>query len=103
MRAGEEASIAAEVFDGTPGVVILVDAHGGPLGLIGRPVADGEPAQMLRPLRVNVHTEVAELAHRFGTRVPPDTTTPAVVTDDAGRALGVVTVARLLGALASRS
>ena len=102
VRAGEEASLAAEVFHGPPGVVILVDAHGGPLGLIDRPVADGEPAQMLRPLRVNVHTEAAELAHRFGTRVPPDTTTPAVVTDDAGRALGVVTVARLLGALASR-
>jgi len=102
VRAGEEASIPAEVFDGTPGVVILVDAHGGPLGLIDRPVADGEPPQMLRPLRVNLHTEVADLAHRFGTRVPADTTTPAVVTDDAGRALGVITVARLLGALAAR-
>jgi EAL domain-containing protein (putative c-di-GMP-specific phosphodiesterase class I) len=100
VRAGDEASIPAAVFDCTPGVAILVDAHGGPLGLIDRPVAPGEPVRMLRPLRVNVHTEVAELAHRLGTRVPLDTQTPVVVTDDAGRALGVVTVARLLGALA---
>jgi EAL domain-containing protein (putative c-di-GMP-specific phosphodiesterase class I) len=100
VRAGDEASIPADVFAGIPGVAILVDAHGGPLGLIDRPVAAGEPVRMLRPLRVNVHTEAAELAHRLGTRVPPDTHTPVVVTDDAGRALGVVTVARLLGAIA---
>jgi hypothetical protein len=100
VRAGDEASIPADVFAGIPGVAILVDAHGGPLGLIDRPVAAGEPVRMLRPLRVNVHTEAADLAHRLGTRVPADTHTPVVVTDDAGRALGVVTVARLLGALA---
>jgi EAL domain-containing protein (putative c-di-GMP-specific phosphodiesterase class I) len=101
VRAGDEATIPAAVFDCSPGVALLVDAHGGPLGLIDRPVAPGEPVRMLRPLRVNVHTEAAELAHRIGTRVPPDTQTPVVVTDDAGRALGVVTVARLLGALAN--
>ena len=100
VRAGEESSIPVEAFAGPPGVVIIVDAHGGPLGLLDRPVVPSEPARLRQPLRVNVHTEVAELAHRLGTRQPPDTGTPAVVTDDAGRTLGVVTVARLLRVLA---
>ena len=48
----------------------------------------------------NVHTSPSELAHRVCTRHPTDTATPVVVTDDAGRYLGIVTVSRLLAHLA---
>jgi EAL domain-containing protein (putative c-di-GMP-specific phosphodiesterase class I) len=98
---GEEHLLPPSAFAEAPGVVVVIDDHGGPLGTLDRPVAAGASADGLtRALRVNLHTSVSDLAHRMSTRQPADTSTPAVVTDDAGRTLGVVTVPRLLRALA---
>jgi EAL domain-containing protein (putative c-di-GMP-specific phosphodiesterase class I) len=108
VTAGEEHLVPPEAFSEPPGVVVVVDDHGGPLGTLDRPPADGDgngdgdgDGVQTRALRVNVHTHVSELAHRMGTRRPADTATPAIVTDDAGRTLGVVTVSRVLRALAA--
>ena len=98
---GEEHLLPPSAFAEAPGIVVVIDDHGGPLGTLDRPVAAGASADGLtRALRVNLHTSVSDLAHRMSTRQPADTSTPAVVTDDAGRTLGVVTVPRLLRALA---
>ena len=100
MTAGEEHLVPPEAFTEPPGVVVVVDDHGGPLGTLDHPPTVGDGVHT-RALRVNVHTHVSDLAHRMGTRQPADTATPAIVTDDAGRTLGVVTVSRLLRALAA--
>lgn len=78
--------------------VVEVDGDGRPLGLM---TSDSALADTLvQPLRANVHTTPAELASRLATLTPPDTSSPVIVTDNAGRYLGVVTVQRLLHHLA---
>jgi EAL domain-containing protein (putative c-di-GMP-specific phosphodiesterase class I)/CBS domain-containing protein len=75
-------------------VAVTLDEAGRPTGVL---TADSLLAgTTFDPLRVNVHSSPAELARRLATRSPADTSTPAVVTDNAGRYLGVVTVERLL-------
>ncbi len=71
------------------------------LDLDGRPVGVLTPDSLLAgttvaALRVNVHTTPGDLARRLATRTPVDTATPAMVTDNAGRYLGIVAVERLL-------
>ncbi len=58
-------------------------------------------AETPSPLIANVHSTIREVAHRLATRRPTDTATPVLVTDNAGRYLGVVTIPRLLAALAN--
>jgi EAL domain-containing protein (putative c-di-GMP-specific phosphodiesterase class I) len=78
--------------------VVEVDADGRPLGLVTTDSALADT--VVQPLRANVHTTPAELASRLATQTPPDTSSPVIVTDNAGRYLGIVTVQRLLHHLA---
>ena len=78
--------------------VVEVDADGRPLGLVTTDSALADT--LVQPLRANVHTTPAELASRLATQTPPDTSSPVIVTDNAGRYLGIVTVQRLLHHLA---
>ena len=79
-------------------VVVVVDRDHQPLGVLTpESLLAGE---LVRPLRANVHSTPHEVAHRLTTRSPVDTCSPVVVTDNAGRCLGVVTIRRLLSALA---
>jgi hypothetical protein len=59
----------------------------------------GGAGEILPALRVGVGTEPAELAHRLSTTAT-DPAVPAMVTDPTGRAVGAVTLPRLLAALA---
>lgn len=81
------------------GSVVEVDVDGRPLGLVTPESALA--GTLVQALVANVHTTPAELASRVATQSPPDTATPILVTDNAGRYLGVVTVARLLHHLAA--
>ena len=81
------------------GSVVEVDSDGRPLGLVTPESALA--GTLVQALVANVHTTPAELASRVATQSPPDTATPILVTDNAGRYLGVVTVARLLHHLAA--
>ena len=75
-------------------VAVAIDLDGRPVGVV---TADSALAgTALEALRVNVHTTPADLGRRLATRTPIDTATPALVTDNAGRYLGIVTVHRLL-------
>jgi EAL domain-containing protein (putative c-di-GMP-specific phosphodiesterase class I) len=75
-------------------VVVEIDGDGRPLGLMTTDSALADT--LVQPLRANVHTTPAELASRLATQTPPDTSSPVIVTDNAGRYLGIVTVQRLL-------
>ena len=71
----------------------------------GRPVGMLTPAaflegDLLRPLQANADTSPAEVAHRIATRASSDVHLPIVVTDNAGRYLGVVHHVRLISHLA---
>ena len=77
----------AVVLDGTTALGIMT------------PVAAFE-GEILMPFRANVSTSPRELAHRIAVAADGDRILPVVVTDDAGRYLGVVPVSRLLGHLA---
>ena len=65
------------------------------------------PRQPLRSLsddiRVNLDTDVAEVAFRTLTRTAGDRFEPVVCIDSAGRYVGVVRVERLLHALATHA
>lgn len=74
--------------------VVEIDGDGRPLGLVTTDSALADT--LVQPLRANVHTTPAELASRLATQTPPDTSSPIIVTDNAGRYLGIVTVQRLL-------
>jgi EAL domain-containing protein (putative c-di-GMP-specific phosphodiesterase class I) len=80
-------------------LVVVVDTGGRPVGLL-TPESALAGAFLDAP-RANVHTSPAELAARITTRSPVDMWTPTLVTDNNGRYLGVVTVARLLHDLAA--
>jgi CBS domain-containing protein len=87
------AAAAAMVAESSDRIVVVVD-DGRPVGVL---TPDSALARTLvEGLRANVNTTPAELAHRLGTRTALDTSTPVLVTDDRGRYVGVVTVARLL-------
>lgn len=82
---------------GATTVVVLADDRR-PVGVLtADAVLRGESPT---PLLANVNTSIREIGHRLSTRRPSDTSTPVVVTDNAGRYVGVVTVPRLLAALA---
>jgi CBS-domain-containing membrane protein len=55
--------------------------------------------ELLRPVVANVDTDPGELAQRLATRLNSDTVHPVIVTDDAGRYVGIVPVTRLLAGL----
>lgn len=97
---GARAAADPAAFATPPGVVVVVDGHGGPVALLTGPAGDTD-GEKVPPLRVNERTSLAEVAHRVATRRPPDTATPVVVHDDVGRYVGVIAVARLLRALAA--
>ncbi|MEZ4408650.1 MAG: hypothetical protein R3A52_19585, partial [Polyangiales bacterium] len=68
-----------------------------PLGVL---CADALPAlTLVGALVANASSSAKEVAHRLATRRPADTSSPVLVTDNAGRYLGVVTIQRLLAAL----
>jgi EAL domain-containing protein (putative c-di-GMP-specific phosphodiesterase class I) len=79
--------------------VVVLDSHRRPVGVVS--LASALSGTVLEALRVNASSTVADVAHRLSTRVPADTATPVVVTDDAGRYLGTIAVTRLLASLAS--
>ncbi|MEZ5375517.1 MAG: EAL domain-containing protein [Acidimicrobiales bacterium] len=76
--------------------VPVIDQHRRPLGLV-----DAEAAlsgELVRGLVANVHSDPNELAGRLVTSAH-DIATPVMVTDNAGRYLGLITTRRLIGAL----
>ena len=86
--------------DDSVDVVVLIDTS-------SRPVAALSPRQPLRSLsddiRVNLDTDVAEVAFRTLTRTAGHRFEPVVCIDSAGRYVGVVRVERLLHALATHA
>lgn len=58
--------------------------------------------EVLSTFRANVNTSPDELAHRIAVAADGDRFLPVIVSDDAGRYVGVVPVNRLLGHLADR-
>ena len=95
--AGPDVDLAVAWNAGTNPWMAVLDGHGRPAGLVdGRSALRGE----LVPAAVaNVHASPAELAHRLAT-APGDPVGPVIVTDNAGRYLGLVSQRRLLARLA---
>lgn len=94
-------SALRQLAAGEADIVVVVDRHRRPIGIIDRDRAlTGTTGDALR---VNRHSSPVDVAHRLATRLPVDTTTPVLVTDDAGGYVGVVRVHRLLTALADRT
>jgi len=95
--AGPDVDLAAAWNAGTNPWMAVLDRNGRPAGLVdGRAALRGE----LVPAAVaNVHASPAEVAHRLAT-APTDPVGPVIVTDNAGRYLGLVTQRRLLARLA---
>lgn len=99
VRLGIDDVAAALAGDGV-GHVLAIDDDLRPVGIVTPEAA--VTGQVLPALRVGLATEPAELAHRLGT-TSGDPSVPAMVTDPTGRAVGVVTLRRLLTALARQS
>ncbi|RYE93964.1 MAG: EAL domain-containing protein, partial [Myxococcales bacterium] len=78
-------------------LLAVLDADMRPVSLVARETGSGEP---VAPFVANVNSTVRELAHRLATRSRSDLAAPVLVTDNAGRYLGVITMTRLLTALA---
>lgn len=85
---------------GRGGWVAVVDADRHPRGLLTSEAA--LTGELIRPLLANVHSAPAEVAHRLSTAAD-DPAAPVVVTDNAGRYLGIVTMRRLLAKLAGNA
>lgn len=83
------------LFAASP-TVVLVDGEHRPVGVVD--VESMLNGTALPVLKVNVHTTLAELAHRVSTAAA-DPALPVVVHDDAGRYVGIVTTRRLLAEL----
>lgn len=96
VRIGVDDVAAALAGEGV-GCALVVDDDLRPRGIVTPAAAVA--GEILPALRVGVGTEPAELAHRLSTTAT-DPSVPAMVTDPTGRALGVVTLPRLLAALA---
>ena len=99
VRLGIDDVAAALAADGVSHV-LAVDDDLRPVGIVTPEAA--VTGQVLPALRVGLATEPAELAHRLST-TGGDPSVPAMVTDPTGRAVGVVTLRRLLAALARQS
>lgn len=99
VRLGVDDVAAALATDGV-GCVLAIDDDLRPVGIVTPEAA--VTGQVLPALRVGLATEPAELAHRLGA-TSGDPSVPAMVTDPTGRALGVVTLRRLLTALARQN
>lgn len=94
------AAVSARLERDPDAVIAVLDDRQRPLGVVDRRALR---AGLVTPLVVSVHATPREVAHRLATRRPVDTATPVVAIDRAGRYLGVVTIPRLLAALASRA
>lgn len=98
VTADKVATAAQRLREGGASTLVVLDGDRRPVGVLTpEAVARGESPT---PLCANVHSTAREVAHRLATRRPVDTTTPVLVTDNAGRYVGVVTIARLLASLA---
>lgn len=75
-------------------LVVIVDEHQRPSGIWQR-------GAVRSTLTANVHSTKREIAHRLATRKDLDAALPVVVTSNEGHCLGVVTMTRLLAALAT--
>ena len=97
LRDGEE--LAPGWLDRSDPWIAVVDPAGRPLGLLGGAARVGElqPAPM-----ANVHSSPAEVADRLATAAG-EPGRPVVVTDNAGRYLGLVSLRRLLSALSAQA
>ena len=80
--------------DGAGEWAAVVDDGNRPVGL----VRTDSPTTLLRPLIAGLESSPQEVAHRLSAG-PGDPSLPVVVTDNAGRYLGVVTPRRLLSRL----
>lgn len=74
--------------------VVLVDADRRPVGLAT--LDDLLVGGSTTGLRANLDTRPHDLAHRWGVHVADESVPPVMVTDDAGRYVGVVPLRRLL-------
>ncbi|MEM7337287.1 MAG: EAL domain-containing protein [Actinomycetota bacterium] len=96
---------AVDDLDDAPGVLLtaesswvaVCDPIGNPKGLAG--LESAFVGEIVPALTVNVHTSPAETMQRLAT-APVDPALPVIVTDNAGRYLGLVPLRRLLGAVA---
>jgi EAL domain-containing protein (putative c-di-GMP-specific phosphodiesterase class I) len=89
---------AGEVFALSDVAHVVVTRDDRPVGML-TPGALLE-GNLLRPMQANADTSPAEVAHRIATRVNGDVHLPVIVTDNAGRYLGVVHHVRLISHLA---
>lgn len=89
--------VAAVLAGDDAACALLVDDDLRPLGVVTP--ASAVAGEVLAALRVGVDTDPADLAHRLSTG-GTDPAVPAMVVDAAGRAIGVVTLRRLLAVLA---
>ncbi|MGY6499498.1 MAG: EAL domain-containing protein [Acidimicrobiales bacterium] len=87
-----------QLASGRADLVVVVDRDRRPVGVIDSDRALAGTSG--DAIRANRHSGLAEVAHRLATRVPVDTSTPILVTDDAGTYVGIVRIHRLLAALA---
>ncbi len=79
------------------GMLVVLDGDLRPVTLLVRDAVGPQPA----PFVANVNSTVRELAHRLATHRHPVAAAPVLVTDNAGRYVGVITLPRLLAALAA--
>ena len=98
VSAREVATAAHRLRLGTAPMLAVLDDERRPVGLLTPDAV--RRAETPSPLIANIDSSIREVAHRLATRRPADTSTPVLVTDHAGRYVGVVTVPRLLAALA---
>lgn len=99
VRLGVDDIATALAGDGAM-CAVVVDDDLRPRGIVTPAAAVA--GEVLPALRVGVATAPADLAHRLST-TGADPSVPAMVTDDTGRAIGVVTLRRLLAALARQT
>lgn len=95
--AQEDLAEAGAMLARSPGGLLAVlDADRRPLGVLVRDLPGGP---LFTPQLTNVNSTVRELAQRLATRTRLDAA-PVLVTDNAGRYVGAITMPRLLAALA---
>ena len=87
----------ARLGDDEVDLVVVLDDHRRPVATLG---PDGLARSVHDGLRFNVDTPLTDAAHRAVSRTPQARLEPLVCIDNAGRYVGVVRVAVLLGGLA---
>ena len=91
-------SDSAEVLRGDPftDVVIAIDDHGRPVGLVFHRRSNEPWALRQSVLRVRSGSSVTEVVQRAMTRAADDRFNPVVVSDSSGHPVGIIRIERLV-------